>query len=50
MSERRCVPEMETGDIKDGKRLYEVLMSQNRQILIPAGMRKLHKRGKLETP
>lgn len=50
MGERRCVPEMETGDIEDGKRLYEVLKSQNRQILIPAGMRKLCKRGKLEIP
>lgn len=50
MNERRCVPEMEKGDIKEGKRLYDVLMSQNRRILIPAGMRKLSKTGKLETP
>ena len=46
MSERRCVPEMEKGVIKEGKRLYEVLMSQNRPILIPAGMHKLLIRGK----
>lgn len=50
VGERRCAPEMETGDIEDRKRLYEVLKSQNRQILIPAGMRKLCKRGKLEIP